>query len=69
MEVVYFLLPVAILMSATGVGFFIWALRSGQYEDLEGPRWRVVYDDDSKPLPPPGRASAPARGAEGGEPS
>lgn len=62
MEVVYFLLPVAVLMSATGLGFFIWALRNGQYEDLEGPRWRVVYDDDSMPLPPKGRTPAPPEG-------
>lgn len=59
MEVVYFLLPVAVLMSATGLGFFVWALRNGQYEDLEGPRWRVVYDDDSVPLPPRARPSSP----------
>lgn len=51
MEVIYFLLPAAILMSSVGLAFFVWALRSGQFEDLEGPRWRVLYEDDSEPLP------------------
>lgn len=50
MEVIYFLLPAAILMSSVGLALFVWALRSGQYEDLEGPRWRVLYEDDSAPL-------------------
>lgn len=52
MEVIFFLLPMAVLMSSVGLGVFIWALRSGQYDDLEGPRWRIVYDDDESPLPP-----------------
>lgn len=52
MEVIYFLLPVAIVMSATGLGFFVWALRGGQFDDLEGPRWRVIFDDETLCVPP-----------------
>ena len=46
MEIVYVLLPMALLMSAAGLGFFTWAIKSGQFDDLEGPRWRVLYEDD-----------------------
>jgi cbb3-type cytochrome oxidase maturation protein len=64
MNVVYFLLPVAMLMSASGLYFFFWALRSGQYEDFEGPRWRILYDDDSHPAQPPEAPGRPAEGAQ-----
>lgn len=43
------LIPVALFMGALGLGAFIWSLRSGQYDDLEGAAWRILQDDDSKP--------------------
>jgi len=41
-----FLIPVALFMGAIGLGAFLWSLRSGQYEDLEGAAWRILQDDD-----------------------
>ncbi|MCX7347852.1 MAG: cbb3-type cytochrome oxidase assembly protein CcoS [Alphaproteobacteria bacterium] len=44
------LIPVALLLGGVGLAAFIWSLRSGQYEDLEGAAWRILQDDD-KPKP------------------
>lgn len=45
MDSVYFLIPISLLLLAVAVGVFIWSLRSGQFEDLEGPAHRVIIDD------------------------
>ena len=51
MEILYLLIPLSvILVFAIGVAFW-WSLRSGQYDDLEGPGYRVLMDDD-KPAEP-----------------
>ncbi|MGA7268091.1 MAG: cbb3-type cytochrome oxidase assembly protein CcoS [Aestuariivirga sp.] len=44
------LIPVALFLGGLGLAAFIWSLRSGQYEDLEGAAWRILQDDD-KPKP------------------
>ena len=43
------LIPVAIGLGALGLGAFMWSLRSGQYDDVEGAATRILHDDD-KPL-------------------
>jgi cbb3-type cytochrome oxidase maturation protein len=43
------LVPVAILLGLVGLAAFLWSLRSGQYEDLDGAAERVLLDDDDKP--------------------
>ncbi len=40
------LIPVALFLGGLGLAAFIWSLRSGQYEDLEGAAWRILEDDD-----------------------
>ncbi len=40
------LMPVAIGLGLLGLAAFLWSLRSGQYEDLEGAAVRVLEDDD-----------------------
>jgi nitrogen fixation-related uncharacterized protein len=39
------------------IGFFVWSVKSGQYEDLEGPAHRILMDDDDPLIPrrPPRR--------------
>lgn len=49
MDVLFFLVPVALAMSAGGLLLFTWAVRNGQFEDLEGPGWRVIFDEEKKP--------------------
>jgi cbb3-type cytochrome oxidase maturation protein len=47
MESLYLLIPVSVLLVfAIGVVFW-WSLKSGQMEDLEGPAYRILMDDDS----------------------
>ena len=41
--------PVALLLGGVGLAAFLWSLRSGQYDDLEGASWRILQDDEEKP--------------------
>jgi cbb3-type cytochrome oxidase maturation protein len=54
MEVLIYLVPIALALGLLGLGAFLWALETGQYEDLEGAAWRALMDDDA---PPDGRAN------------
>lgn len=45
MEIVYLLLPLALMLSMTGLGLYVWAVRNRQFEDLEGPAWRILEED------------------------
>jgi cbb3-type cytochrome oxidase maturation protein len=49
MEVLFILLPVAVALAAVAVGVFIWAARSGQFDDLETPGIRMLHDDEPGP--------------------
>jgi cbb3-type cytochrome oxidase maturation protein len=46
MEVLIYLVPIALGLGLLGLGAFLWALKSGQYDDLEGAAWRALMDDD-----------------------
>ena len=46
MTVLLFLLPIALGLGLAGLAGFLWSLKSGQYEDLEGSALRVLEDDD-----------------------
>lgn len=46
MGILIFLAPAAIFMGAIGLIAFLWSLRSGQYDDLEGAAHRVLIDED-----------------------
>ena len=41
-----FLVPIAIGLGLLGLGAFVWSLKSGQYEDLDGAAERILIDDD-----------------------
>lgn len=45
-EVIVFLIPIALAAGVIGLIGFFWALRSGQYEDMEGAAQRILFDDD-----------------------
>lgn len=62
MEILYLLIPLSILFLMGAVWLFIWAVRSGQFEDMEGPAYRIIMDDDNDPMipPPPGQKKRPA---------
>ncbi len=48
MGVLYFLLPLAGVVVIAAVLAFRWALRDGQFDDLETPALRVLFDDESR---------------------
>ncbi|MCG8369290.1 MAG: cbb3-type cytochrome oxidase assembly protein CcoS [Proteobacteria bacterium] len=49
MNILYVLIPLALLLLGLAVWAFFWAVGSGQFDDLDTPAMRVVMDDDSKP--------------------
>jgi cbb3-type cytochrome oxidase maturation protein len=49
MNVLVYLVPMALLLGLTGLAAFLWSLRSGQYDDVEGAALRVLADDDIDP--------------------
>ena len=46
MNVLVYLVPAALLLGLTGLAAFLWSLKSGQYDDLDGAAQRVLSDDD-----------------------
>jgi len=48
MNVLVYLVPMALLLGLTGLAAFLWSLKTKQYEDLEGAAWRALND-----APPP----------------
>ena len=46
-----YLIPVAIFLGLIGLCAFLWSLKSGQFEDLDGAAERILFDDDDAPLP------------------
>lgn len=46
MDVLVFLVPLALGLGLLGLVAFLWSLNSGQYEDLDGAAWRAIADED-----------------------
>ncbi|MGE5469985.1 MAG: cbb3-type cytochrome oxidase assembly protein CcoS [Bacteroidota bacterium] len=53
MESIYLLVPISILLVICIAAIFWWSVRSGQFDDLEGPGFRILMDDDERPPQPP----------------
>lgn len=51
MSIVAILIPVALLLGLLGLGAFLWASSSGQFEDLDGAALRILIEDESPPTP------------------
>ncbi len=45
MEVLIYLVPLALTLGLLGLAAFLWSLKTGQYDDLEGAAWRAIMDD------------------------
>lgn len=46
MEIIVVLLPASVLLAAIALGAYVWATRSGQFDDLDTPPQRVLFDDE-----------------------
>jgi cbb3-type cytochrome oxidase maturation protein len=49
MNVLIYLVPMALFLGLSGLAAFLWSLRSGQYDDVQGAALRVLTDDDIRP--------------------
>jgi cbb3-type cytochrome oxidase maturation protein len=47
------LIPLSLLLVFVIAAIFWWSSRSGQFDDMEGPAWRVLMEDEDKPASPP----------------
>ncbi|HTY02825.1 MAG TPA: cbb3-type cytochrome oxidase assembly protein CcoS [Rhodocyclaceae bacterium] len=56
MDIMFLLVPLSVALVFVIAVLFWWSLRHGQFEDLEGPAYRILMDDDS-----------PAKGADGNQ--
>ena len=64
MSMLYVLIPLAVVLLAFAIWALVWAIRSGQFDDLESHGWSVVLDDDQRP--PPDLDETPNRGEKEG---
>ncbi len=51
MDILFLLIPLAVVIVAIAVGAFFMSVKSGQYDDLEGPAHRILMDDDDPMIP------------------
>jgi cbb3-type cytochrome oxidase maturation protein len=58
-SIIYVMIPLAIALVGLALWALIWAIRSGQLDDLESEGWSVVLDDDRRPPPLPEEADPP----------
>lgn len=69
MEILYLLIPLAVLLAGVIVWAFFWSVKSGQFDDLEGPAHRILMDDApeaEKPRPAGDKPDAPDKSAAQG---
>ena len=62
MAALYFILPLALMIATSAVAAFLWAVRSGQLDDVDTPPRRILFDDvkvtpAAAPEPPSARRS------------
>jgi cbb3-type cytochrome oxidase maturation protein len=55
----FYLIPLALAIGGVALGAFMWSLRSGQYEDLDGAAARILFDDTAPGDPAPRLARDP----------
>ncbi len=47
MDEFFYLVPLSLVLGFIGLGLFLWSLRAGQYEDLDGAAERILYEEDA----------------------
>jgi len=59
-ETIFVLLPLALLIAGIALALFVWAAKSGQFDDLETPAVRMLFDDEPAPAAPRPASGGPA---------
>lgn len=58
MDILYLLIPIAIIFVACALWAFFWSVNSGQYDDLESPAHSILFDDDDELIPDDAKQTA-----------
>lgn len=53
MDSLFLLIPAAVIFSSLGIWLLLWAINSGQYDDLDKEAWRVLVDDEAAEISTP----------------
>jgi len=48
MEITYLIILGAVYLGLVGIAIPIWAIKTGQFEDMEGPKYRILFDDEER---------------------
>ncbi|TGK37429.1 cbb3-type cytochrome oxidase assembly protein CcoS [Leptospira gomenensis] len=48
MNALYLTIPIAMAIALGALAVFFWSLKSGQFEDIEGPKYRMLFDDEEE---------------------
>jgi cbb3-type cytochrome oxidase maturation protein len=69
MEIIYLMIPLAIVLVGLIAWALMWAIRSGQFDDLEGPAHQILMEEDEPQVPVPGKrkTSDPAQDNKPGD--
>ncbi len=51
MDIIYLLIPIAIILASCAVAAFFWSVNNGQYDDLESPAHSILFEDDDALIP------------------
>lgn len=51
MNILYLLIPLSLILLGLAVWAFFWAVKHDQFEDLEGPAYRILFDEDENDRP------------------
>ncbi len=58
MNILFFLIPVSLLLLGAAIWAFLWAVKNDQFEDLDGPAHSILFDDDEEGPKPSERDSS-----------
>lgn len=62
MDIILYLIPIALGLGLVGLVAFLWSMKSGQFEDLDGAANRILFDDEDDPPAMPDRDTDRGRG-------
>ncbi len=60
MDILFLLMPLSLVLVGVIVWAIIWAVKSGQFDDLEGPAYRILLDDNDPPPNKPEQNKLPS---------
>ncbi|MBP0048975.1 cbb3-type cytochrome oxidase assembly protein CcoS [Marinobacterium sp. AK62] len=64
MDIIYLLIPIAIILASVAIWAFFWSVKQGQFDDLDSPAHRILYDDDDDLIPDDARQKKPEEGQQ-----